>query len=257
MLRRSRIGLARRSDLPDGGGTARRRPDWRVAAVVLLIHVVIAAGLVRAFTPDLAERVARSVTQAFTIAADPPVPSPSPAPSPASSRPAPDQEGGAGTPGRRAAPREVAAPRPPVVIATAKAPPVAGKGDENAAGASARGSGTGAAGTGAGTGSGAAGEGTGGGGGMPTAKIAGDINSAKDYPRASRELRIGASVTIDLSVGRDGRVSSCRVVQPSPDPQADRITCTLAAQRFRFRPARDAAGNPVEAVYRWRQRWFY
>ncbi|WP_245892858.1 TonB family protein [Novosphingobium guangzhouense] len=88
-------------------------------------------------------------------------------------------------------------------------------------------------------------------------KIAGDINSARDYPRAGRDLRVGASVTIDLTVGRDGRVTSCRVIQPSPDPQADRITCDLATRRFRFRPATDSGGNQVEALYRWRQRWFY
>jgi protein TonB len=46
------------------------------------------------------------------------------------------------------------------------------------------------------------------------------------------------------------------VVEPSPDPEADRITCRLAEERFRFRPARNAGGEPVAAQYGWRQRWF-
>ena len=59
-----------------------------------------------------------------------------------------------------------------------------------------------------------------------------------------------------MTVGTDGRASNCRVTEPSPDPEADRITCRLAVERFRFKPATDAIGNPVPATYGWRQRWF-
>lgn len=234
-----------------------RKPRWKVVAVVLLIHVAVIAGLMRAFTPDLATSVAGSVTRAFTIAAEPP-PSPEPSPSPAPDKSVPRAEGAAAPAGRKADPRPVAAPVATVVIRPTQAPPVAGKGAENAAGAAAAGDGSGAAGIGSGTGAGSGGEGSGGGGGSsPTVKIAGDINSAKDYPRRSRDLRVGASVTIDLTVGTDGRVTGCRVVQPSPDPEADRVTCELATRRFRFRAAKDTTGKTVEATYRWRQRWFY
>ncbi|MCT2399784.1 energy transducer TonB [Novosphingobium mangrovi (ex Huang et al. 2023)] len=143
------------------------------------------------------------------------------------------------------------------MVKPTQAPPAAGNGDENASGARPEGEGSGASGPGYGTGAGAGGMGQGGGQATPTVKIKGDINSAKDYPRASRDLRIGASVTIEMTVGADGRVKACRIVQPSPDPAADRITCALATKRFRFRPALDAEGSPVEATYRWRQRWFY
>ena len=61
---------------------------------------------------------------------------------------------------------------------------------------------------------------------------------------------------IALTVGTDGRVKGCRIVRPSPDPEADAITCRLATERFRFRPARDRNGEPVESVYGWRQSWF-
>jgi protein TonB len=89
-------------------------------------------------------------------------------------------------------------------------------------------------------------------------KIAGDIRSAGDYPvpPGGREARFGQAVTIAMTVGVDGRASNCRVVQPSSDPVADRITCQLAVDRFRFRPATDAKGDPVAATYGWRQTFF-
>ena len=65
------------------------------------------------------------------------------------------------------------------------------------------------------------------------------------------------AVTILLTVDPDGRVRDCRVTQPSPDAEADAITCRLASERFRFRPARNAAGEAVTGKYAWRQRWFY
>ena len=57
-------------------------------------------------------------------------------------------------------------------------------------------------------------------------------------------------------VGVDGRASNCTIYRPSPDPEADRLTCRLVVERLRFRPATDAAGNPVPAPFYWRQRWF-
>jgi protein TonB len=226
--------------------------------------VVVVAGLVRAFTPEFAARAVRAATSAFTVELDvpptppaPPAPEPSPAASPVA-RAVPERSGAAGAPGRKAEPRDVAAPAAPLVLKPTQAPPVEGTGAADQAGAQEAGAGTGAAVAGAGLGAGSAGNGRGGGGAaMPAVKIAGDINSARDYPRASRERRIGSSVIIDLSVGSDGRVSGCRVVQPSPDSEADAITCRLASERFRFRPARDASGMAVSAVYRWKQRWFY
>ena len=139
-----------------------------------------------------------------------------------------------------------------------RAPQVAATGDEDRSGARDAGEGTGAGGQGAGTGAGGSGSGPGGGGGGTDArKIAGDINSARDYPREGRDLRLGDDVIIALTVGTDGRPSKCRVVRASRDPQADAVTCRLAMKRFRFRPATDAQGQPVESIYGWKQRWFY
>lgn len=248
-------GIARRMTKADLAPP--RRTRLGVFAIVAVLHVVLVAVLVRAFTPQFAASVVEGVTRAFTVPVDTPPPAePSPGPSPDNTRSR--SEGAAGSPGRKASPRETAAPQAKIAIKPTQAPPVAGRGQENASGAREEGQGTGASGEGRGTGSGAGGSGEGGGGAIsPPVKIAGDINSARDFPRESRDIRIGTEVIVALTVGTDGRVKACRVVRRSPDAQAGEITCRLATRRFRFRPAQDASGRPVEAVYGWRQRWFY
>lgn len=220
-------------------------------AAVALLHLVVVLALIRAFAPDLTGRVVESAVSVFTVAVTAPPPQPSLAPV----RPKP--EGAAGDAGRKAVPKEAAAPRPKVAIAENAAPPAASKGDQVTSGARETGAGAGAGGEGSGTGSGRGGQGQGGGGASKAVKIAGDINSARDYPRETEELRIGDYVIVALTVGTDGRVRDCRIHRASRDAEADRITCRLATRRFRFRPATDASGNPVESVYGWQQRWFY
>ena len=221
--------------------------------MVAVLHMVLIAVLVRAFSPQFASSVVGEVTHAFTVSVE----TPSPAPRPSPEKTAVEPEGAAAPAGRKARPRETSVPKAAIAVRPTHAPPVAGKGQENASGARDDGQGTGASGQGQGTGAGGSGTGQGGGAARPPVKIAGDINSARDYPRDSRNLRIGTEVIIALTVGTDGRVNGCRVVKHSPDPQAGEITCRLATARFRFRPAQDASGRPVEAVYGWRQRWFY
>jgi len=224
-----------------------------VAILVVALHLLAFAGLIRAFAPDFSAKVAEHVVTAFTVTITTPPPSPSPTP-PATK---PDRAGAAAPAGKQATPREVTAPRPKVVVARNDAPEVAGRGSEDAAGARDRGDGTGAGGQGMGTGSGNGGDGTGSGGAAKAVKIAGEISSARDYPRETREARIGDHVIVALTVGTDGRVRGCRIVRASRDAQADAITCRLATDRFRFRPATNAAGEAVESVFGWKQRWFY
>ena len=241
-----------------------RRQKVAILIVIVLIHVAVIAGLIRAFSPDLPGQIARQVVAAFDVTVDtrdyeePDPPQPEPQPEPA--RAAPQEQGAQGEAGKKATPREVTAPVPKIVLATKAAPRVAGSGNENSSGAREAGEGTGAGRQGQGTGAGGEGSGQGGGGdgGVATkaVKVAGDINSARDYPRESRELRLGDHVVLALTVGTDGRVKSCRIHRASRDPVADRITCQLATQRFRFEPARTASGRPVESVFGWRQEWF-
>jgi protein TonB len=168
-----------------------------------------------------------------------------------------EYEGKAAPAGKRARPREVAAPKALVTLSPTRAPPLAGSGPDDSAGARETGEGTGAGGAGQGTGSGGTGAGTGGGGsGTKAVKIAGDIVSARDYPKATRALRLGSAVTIALTVNPEGRATDCRILRASRDPDADRVTCRLALERFRFRPARDVDGKPIPSTYGWQQRWF-
>ncbi len=217
-----------------------------VAVLVIALHIAAIAGLIRAFAPDLGAMVVEEVAAVLTVTITTPEPPPPP---PAS---APEPAGAAAPAGRKATPREVKAPRPKVAIATRAAPSVTGKGNEDASGARNSGDGTGAG----GTGNGAGGDGSGG-AATKAEKIAGEINSARDYPRGTRDVRIGDHVVVALTVGTDGRVRHCRIVRASRDAEADRITCRLAQERFRFRPAMNAAGQPVESVFGWRQRWYY
>ena len=240
-------------DRGDADLTAPRETRWLVFALVAMIHVSVILGLVRAFAPDFTAKVAEQVLSTFTVTVTtPPTPKPPP---PAK---LPEKAGKAAEIGKKAVPREVAAPKSRIALATQAAPAVAAKGSANSAGAGDAGQGAGAGGQGSGTGSGNGGAGLGGGGIATRAvKIAGDINSARDYPRDSRDLRIGESVTVALTVGADGRVRNCRIHRASKDPEADRITCRLAVERFRFKPAMDAGGNPVESIFGWQQRWFF
>lgn len=221
------------------------------ASLAAVLHLAVIAVLIRAFAPELGATIVNPATQAFDVVISAPKPT-------AEAQPAPSVTvipGAAAPAGKKAQPRAVAAPRPAIVLAPTIAPPVAGSGSADTAGAQATGLGTGAGGEGAGTGAGSGGTSSGG-GATKAVKIAGDIVSARDYPKSTRELRLGSAVTIALTVSVEGRASQCRIVRPSRDPEADNITCRLATERFRFRPARDDAGRPVTAVYGWRQRWF-
>jgi protein TonB len=227
------------------------RTRFGAAVLAAGLHVIVIAALVHAFASQVETRVLGPVVQAFDVTVT--MPSPPPARARAA---APKREGAAAAAGRKARPRETAAPVPKIVLSPTRAPALPDTGSADTAGAGAAGEGTGAGGAGSGTGAGGTGSGAGGGGGAKAVKIAGDIVSARDYPRATRSLRLGRSVTVALTVGIDGQVKSCHIVQPSGDPEADRITCRLATGRFRFRPARDVTGRPIESVYGWQQRWF-
>ena len=238
----------------DSRYASKRRPRWGTLLLVALLHLVMLAGLVRVFAPDFAAHVAaRAASLATVTITAPSEPKAEPTPEPAA--------GAAGAEAPEAAAREVVAPEAPLPRPTA-APRAESTGVENVAGAGEQGAGAGAGGAGPGPGSGGAGSGpstgSGGGGARPLELISGRIDDARDYPipPGGRRIRRGHDVVIELTVGTDGRVSACRVTDPSPDPEADTITCRLATERFVFRPRLDAAGEPVVGTYRWRQRWF-
>lgn len=228
-----------------------RRPRWGLLALLGVAHLAALVGLARVFAPDFTASAVAAATSLVTVTvvtADPEVPAQEPPPEP--------DEGAQGDEGREAVPREVAAPEAPLPRPD-PAPRASSTGDANNSGAREEGDGTGAGGQGEGPGSGGAGSGHGN-RARPLELISGSIDNARDYPvpPGGREVRRGHDVVIELRVGIDGRVTDCRVTDPSPDPEADALTCRLAMRRFVFRPRLDANGNPVAGIYRWRQRWF-
>ncbi len=228
-----------------------RRPRPALVVLIVVLHVLALYGLTRALAPDMVAKVEDSVLAAFTVTVTTPE-------EPVEPEPEPDA-GAAGDPGREATAREVAAPPPPVPVASpTRVPRAPSTGAADSSGASDSGSGTGASGAGDGTGSGQGGVGSGGGIATRAVKIAGDIGNARDYPapEGGRSARIGTSVTIAVTVGIDGQPVSCRIVRPGPFPETNQRTCDLAMQRFRFRPAMNRDGQPVVSEFGWRQDFF-
>ena len=86
-------------------------------------------------------------------------------------------------------------------------------------------------------------------------RIAGNI-SRRDFPRVAIKGTPASSVTIRLTVGADGKPTTCAIVRPSGTPVRDATTCRLAMERFRYEPARDSSGRAVEDVAGWRQDWW-
>ncbi|MFN3515852.1 MAG: energy transducer TonB [Novosphingobium sp.] len=87
----------------------------------------------------------------------------------------------------------------------------------------------------------------------PTPK--GNPARTNDYPtRALREEREGTS-GFRVTVGPDGRVTSCEITSSSGSPDLDQAACSNVQRRARFNPATDSEGNPTTGTYSNRVRW--
>ncbi len=237
---------------PDGFQHRRRRPSLPLLAGIVVLHVLALYGLARGLAPDLTASVEKQVVSAFTVTVT------TPPPPPPENQPEPD-EGAQGDPGKDAVPQPVTQPPAPRDLRQETPRPRASStGTATRSGAVEAGEGTGAAGTGLGTGSGNSGGGRGGVAVSKPVHISGSIDNARDFPvpPGGREARRGTEVIVRVTVGTDGRARGCTIYRPSPDPEADRITCQLVESRLGFRPAMDGEGNPVAAPFYWRQRWF-
>ncbi len=79
--------------------------------------------------------------------------------------------------------------------------------------------------------------------------------TTNDYPsRALREEREGTT-GFRVTVGPDGRVTSCSVTSSSGSSDLDEATCSNVTRRARFTPAMDGEGNPTSGSYSNRIRW--
>lgn len=223
-----------------------------VFVLVAALHIAAIFALIRAFAPGAIEVVAQTVLSTFSVTVEtPPPPKEEP-------KPAPKAAGAEGEAGKKAVPKEVTAPQPKIAIARKPAPQASSSGNADSSGARDSGTGTGAGGSGNGTGAGGSGSGTGGGAASKPVHIGGAINDANAFPipPGGRQARIGKSVTVVLTISPEGRAVACRVQSPSGFPESDAVVCRLAMERLRFKPAMNAAGEPVTGVFGWRQRFF-
>lgn len=79
--------------------------------------------------------------------------------------------------------------------------------------------------------------------------------TTSDYPsRALREEREGTT-GFSVTVGPDGRVTSCSITSSSGHADLDAATCSNVTRRARFNPATDGEGQPTTGRYSSRVRW--
>lgn len=82
----------------------------------------------------------------------------------------------------------------------------------------------------------------------------GDWATTDDYPaRALREERAGTT-GFHVTIGTDGRVTSCEITSSSGSPDLDQATCTNVTRRARFKPALQN-GQPATGSFSSRIVW--
>lgn len=216
------------------------------------VFAVVAIGFGLASGLDL--DVVRKVSEAISAVAIPAPPPPEPTVQQTTPSDAASGKASAANQDAKAAP--VAAPKPqlPPIIPPITAAPLPGTGNDASAGATpSPGAGSGAGGRGDGKGAGGSGSGTGGG---TKAKWQSGTIRDRDYPAAASRARVGGEVEVRFTIQPSGRVTGCRVSRSSGDAALDTTTCRLIEDRFRFKPATNAAGVAVASVYGWRQSWW-
>lgn len=76
-----------------------------------------------------------------------------------------------------------------------------------------------------------------------------------DYPpSAIRSGEEGVS-SLSLTVGTDGRVTACALIEQSGSPALDAAACEALTARARYFPATDASGAAIESSVTRRVRW--
>jgi len=239
-----------------------RHKSGAVAAVAA-IHAALALALLHmSGTVDLTDpQDALSVFDVTEVPPPPPEPPPPPPKESQVQKPK-DKEGGSAPKNIRSEATPVVAPKPKIEVPTESkvaASETPRQGTDPTQGASnVRGPGTGAGGIGTGTGSGGSGNGPGGGGSgisVRQQRVAGRITN-RDYPRGVRPVAPVERVMVWFTVDIDGRAKNCTVKGSSGNRVLDAVTCRLIEQRFRYRPARNAAGQPVRVETGYVQEWF-
>lgn len=223
-------------------------PRWPLLCVIAIFHVFALYGLAHLLAPDFTASVERELVSTFTVT----VTTPDEAEEP-DAPPEPD-EGAEGAPGEEAVPQPVTAPTSPIERNPQPLPQASSTGTAQRSGARDAGDGTGAEGDGLGTGSGNQGGGQGNGVAVRPSVASGNLDLRRDFPipEGGRETRFGTSVTVFFTVTTDGRARDCAVTNSTADAQSTALVCGLVTEKIRFNPARNRAGDPIEARYGYR-----
>lgn len=67
--------------------------------------------------------------------------------------------------------------------------------------------------------------------------------SADDYPASAQSAGAEGTTRASLTIGPDGRVTACNIIQSSGNSSLDSTTCNILRRRAKFVPARDSNGN--------------
>lgn len=158
-------------------------------------------------------------------------------------------EGAASAPNLESLATPVMMPEPVIalpVVSPITASPLPNVGFQASTGASDQpGEGTGAGGSGDGTGAGEGGDGKGAGGGTRPEFIERTAITRWDLSKTARRgWPPGGRVMVVVNVQTNGRATDCEVRVSIGDPQIDTEICQLVERKARFRPARDANGEP-------------
>jgi protein TonB len=231
-------------------GQISRRQRIASGSAAVLAVVAVGFGLASGLDLDVVRKVSEAISAVAIPAPPPPEPIvPQTVPSDAAS-------GKTSAANQQAKAAPIAAPKTklPPIIPPITAAPLPANGNDTSAGATPNpGAGSGAGGRGNGTGAGGLGNGTG--GGTKAVWQSGTIRD-RDYPAAASRARVGGEVEVRFTIQPTGRVTGCRVTRSSGDAALDATTCRLIQERFRFKPATDAAGDAIASPYGWRQSWW-
>lgn len=226
------------------------RSSNRVPAVILagVIEIAVVFVLINGLAANGVVLPQSALPSIFNLA-----PSPTPTPPPPPQQHPAKVAGKSAPPGAKAhASPVVAAPNPvPLFPVIAAITPAAGTEPTN--GAAVQGAGSGAGGGGDGSGSG--GQGQGDGSGSSEAELVSGRIKDSDYPYEAFTQRARGVVRTSVAIDARGHASGCRVTRSSGFAILDRLTCDLIVKRFRFRPARDAAGRAVAGSIGYDHEW--
>ena len=75
------------------------------------------------------------------------------------------------------------------------------------------------------------------------------VFSTDDYPPDALAAGVGGTAQAELTIGPDGRVTGCSLVQSTGNGSLDRTTCNILQRRVKFTPAKDSNGNSTSGTY--------